>query len=430
MKYFAAAAVLAAAVSAVDTSNHWAVIMAGSNTYSNYRHQADTHHAVEIMIKNGIPLNQIIHLAYDDIANNSSNPFPGQLFNHPATGAGVNVYNKSHIDYRGAAVNKENFFKVLLGDKTAPGPVLGSNSTSKVFVNFVDHGGAGLICTPQGSADWIYADELNDTLQKMKNTGMFGELVFYLETCESGSMFPNITSTEGIYAMTASNATLSSWAAYCGSDAMVNGKNIGSCLGDLFSVNWMEDTEAANISSETLEQQYETVLAKTTASPVQKFGDFSFMSEPIGDFEGNVGNSLSLFENVKRQSIAFLNDNLFGKQMNESQKVDSRDHELHFLMQQAVLNPSDENIAAVHKELKHREFIDSVFSENFEVMANAPEIPQNFDCLRFMVGQVEELCGPWSAYSLKYVRKLANVCDTKTEEEIADLIAKVYNHCQ
>ena len=97
---------------------------------------------------------------------------------------------------------------------------------------------------------------------------------------------------------------------------MVNGKNIGSCLGDLFSVNWMEDTEAANISSETLEQQYETVLAKTTASPVQKFGDFSFMSEPIGDFEGNVGNSLSLFENVKRQSIAFLNDNLFGKQMN------------------------------------------------------------------------------------------------------------------
>ena len=316
MKYFAAAAVLAAAVSAVDTSNHWAVIMAGSNTYSNYRHQADTHHAVEIMIKNGIPLNQIIHLAYDDIANNPSNPFPGQLFNHPATGEGVNVYNKSHIDYRGAAVNKENFFKVLLGDKTAPGPVLGSNSTSKVFVNFVDHGGAGLICTPQGSADWIYADELNDTLQKMKNTGMFGELVFYLETCESGSMFPNITSTEGIYALTASNATLSSYAAYCGSDAMVNGKNIGSCLGDLFSVNWMEDTEAANISSETLEQQYETVLAKTTASPVQKFGDFSFMSEPIGDFEGNVGNSLSLFENVKRQSIAFLNDNLFGKQMN------------------------------------------------------------------------------------------------------------------
>jgi len=70
MKYFAAAAVLAAAISAENTSNHWAVIMAGSNTYSNYRHQSDTHHAVQIMLKNGIPRNQIIHLAYDDIANN------------------------------------------------------------------------------------------------------------------------------------------------------------------------------------------------------------------------------------------------------------------------------------------------------------------------------------------------------------------------
>jgi len=113
----------------------------------------------------------------------------------------------------------------------------------------------------------------------------------------------------------------------------------------------------------------------------------------------------------------------------ESIMVDSREHDLHFLMNQAVMNPSLENTAAVQKELNHRDFIDGLFAENFEVVANAPETPQNFDCLRMFVGEVEELCGPWSAYSLKYVRKLANVCDTKTEEEIADLVAKVYTHC-
>ena len=43
--------------------------MAGSNTYSNYRHQADSHHAVKVMLENGIPRDQIIHLAYDDIAD-------------------------------------------------------------------------------------------------------------------------------------------------------------------------------------------------------------------------------------------------------------------------------------------------------------------------------------------------------------------------
>jgi len=42
--------------------------MAGSNTWSNYRHQADSHHAVKLMLENGIPRDQIIHLAYDDLA--------------------------------------------------------------------------------------------------------------------------------------------------------------------------------------------------------------------------------------------------------------------------------------------------------------------------------------------------------------------------
>ena len=80
MKTFAAAAI-ATMAAAVDTSNHWAVIMAGSTGYSNYRHQSDSAHAMKIMLQNGIPRDQIIHLAYDDIADNIRNPFPGQIFN-------------------------------------------------------------------------------------------------------------------------------------------------------------------------------------------------------------------------------------------------------------------------------------------------------------------------------------------------------------
>lgn len=117
---------------------------------------------------------------------------------------------------------------------------------------------------------------------------MFKELTFYLEACESGSMFPNLNADENIYAMTASNASLSSWGAYCGSEAYVDGKNIGSCLGDLFSINWMEDTEANDVSLETLQTQQTTVTDLTTKSPVCTFGDFSFLSEPIGDFQGVV----------------------------------------------------------------------------------------------------------------------------------------------
>jgi legumain len=289
MKYFAAVALAAIANATTDASNHWAVIMAGSNTYGNYRHQADSHHAVKIMLENGIPRDQIIHLAYDDVAENFRNPYKGQLFNKPtASGTpGVNVYDQSEIDYSGSEVSKANFLAVLTGDaETATGPVLQSDENSHVFVYFVDHGGAGLICTPQGSSDWIYADELDAALQTMYDNSMFAELTFYLEACESGSMFPNLTKYENIYAMTASNASLSSWAAYCGSEATVDGVSIGSCLGDLFSINWMEDTEANNPDTETLLEQQSTVIELTSASPVQTFGTTDFLWEAIGDFQG------------------------------------------------------------------------------------------------------------------------------------------------
>ena len=44
MMHFPVAAALAGSVSAA-ASDHWAVLVAGSNTYSNYRHQADVAHA-------------------------------------------------------------------------------------------------------------------------------------------------------------------------------------------------------------------------------------------------------------------------------------------------------------------------------------------------------------------------------------------------
>ena len=242
MRSFAAIAALAATAAA----ENWAVIMAGSKGYSNYRHQSDAHHAAKLMEQNGISRDNVIHLSYDDVVNDRKNPYKGQLFNAPVKSSteedldSVNVYNADRIDYTGKDVTKENFFKVLLGDESAPGPVLKSTENDRVFIFYVDHGGVGLICTPESSSrNWIYADELDETLQTMKDKGMFKELVFYLETCESGSMFPNIKSDSGIYAMTASNASQSSYGAYCGTDAVVDGVSIGSCLGDLFSINWM-----------------------------------------------------------------------------------------------------------------------------------------------------------------------------------------------
>ena len=431
MKFvIAALAGIAAAVSE-DPQNHWAVIMAGSNTYSNYRHQADTHHAVKIMLENGIPRDQIIHLAYDDIASSRSNPFPGQLFNKPTDAgvAGVNVYDQSEIDYSGAEVTKENFFKVLLGDTSASGPVLGSDSNSRVFVNFVDHGGAGLICTPEGSADWIYADELDSTLQTMKDTGMFGELVFYLEACESGSMFPNLTDSENIFATTATNATSSSWGAYCGSEAYVDGTNIGSCLGDLYSINWMENTDSADVTTETIAEQWNTVTQLTTRSPVQQFGTTAFDGEPIGNFQGDYDVLPAGFlERTMAKAVHFA-DKYFHPEAGSKVHVDSRDIKFNDLYQMVLHDPSAENYAALEAEIAHRQFADDLFNTHFPASGDFDGHPKDFDCLRQMLGQIEEMCGDFSSYSLKYVKHVAEHCDNKSAEELAVVATNVFAQC-
>ena len=46
-----------------------------------------------------------------------------------------------------------------------------------------------------------------------------------------------------------------------------------------------------------------------------------------------------------------------------------------------------------------------------------------------MVGGVEEMCGPWSSYSLKYVRKIADACNTKTADEISQMYVKIGEFC-
>ncbi len=51
-----------------------------------------------------------------------------------------------------------------------------------------------------------------------------------------------------IYATSAASPDESSWAYYCSPDDVVNGKSIGSCLGDHYSINWMEDTDHGDLT--------------------------------------------------------------------------------------------------------------------------------------------------------------------------------------
>merc|ERR1719330_543375 len=171
-------------------------------------------------------------MMYDDVAHDSENPFPGKLYNYPwkDMAHAKDVYDGCKIDYRKGSVTPAKFQAVLTGDaETAGGKVLQSKADDHVFVNFVDHGAVGLIAFPVGV---MHAKDLISTLKTMHHKGMYGKLTFYLETCESGSMFQGLLPKKlPVYAVTAANAKESSWGTFCGKDAKVGGTHINSCLG-------------------------------------------------------------------------------------------------------------------------------------------------------------------------------------------------------
>ncbi len=100
---------------------------------------------------------------------------------------------------------------------------------------------------------FLYADQLHDTLNYMHENRMYKEMVMYIEACESGSLFEGILQTDiEIYALTAADADEPSWSTYCFPNDKINGTSMGTCLGDMFSVNWIEDVETSDPTGESL----------------------------------------------------------------------------------------------------------------------------------------------------------------------------------
>uniref|UniRef100_A0AAZ3S001 Legumain n=1 Tax=Oncorhynchus tshawytscha TaxID=74940 RepID=A0AAZ3S001_ONCTS len=251
---------------------NWVVIVAGSNGWHNYRHQADACHAYQIVHKNGIPDKQIVVMMYDDLATNKQNPTPGVVINRPS---GTNVYKGVPKDYTGNAVTPDNFLAVLKGDSASTqlgsGKVLKSGPNDHVFVYISARGAPGLLAFPN---DELYAADLMDVIEYMHKNKKYKKLVFYIDACDSGSMMTKLPDDINVYATTATN----SYACYY--DEKRN-----TYLGDWYSVNWMENSDVEDLSKETLMRQFKVVRSKTRH--VMQFGNKTLANMKVKAFQGN-----------------------------------------------------------------------------------------------------------------------------------------------
>ena len=244
-------------------SSNWAVLIAGSNGYYNYRHQADIAHSYQILTKLGnFPPENIIVMMYNDVVNSSSNPLPGKLYNEPG---GVDVYGNISVSYQGESVTAQNFLNVIQGIKegeTKKGPVLESRKDDNVFIYYSDHGATGLVAMPTG--DPLYAKDLIDALNNMYKKGMYSQLVFYLEACESGSMFDGILpNNTNVFATTAATPSQPSYAYYYND-------TLNTYMADEYSIRWMQDSTNNWDSYESLIKQYKDVAQIVKESQPQQ----------------------------------------------------------------------------------------------------------------------------------------------------------------
>eukprot|EP00198_Chlamydomonas_reinhardtii_P013825 XP_001703162.1 vacuolar processing enzyme [Chlamydomonas reinhardtii] len=273
----------------VTVRNHWALLVAGSAGWGNYRHQADVCHAYQVLLRGGLRPAHIVTMMYDDIAHDPENPYPGHVFNSPG---GPDVYGGVRVDYRGSDVSAAVFLAVLEGNASAlppgtrgSGRVLASGPYDRLFVFYSDHGAPGVLGMPSGS--FLYADELVGALQRKWRHRGYKEAVLYIEACESGSMFEGLLPPDiGAYATTASNAMESSWGTYCPGMSPGPPPLFSTCLGDLYSVAWMENADVCDLTQETLMAQYSIIRNRTSnnytysmGSHVMQYGSLAITRE-------------------------------------------------------------------------------------------------------------------------------------------------------
>ena len=397
--------------------DNYAVLVAGSNTYSNYRHQSDVFHHYHILVDRGMKPENIIVFAYDDIANNSRNPFPGQVFNKPN---GSDVYGGVVIDYYGRDVTPSNFLAAITGDADAvkktdartTGKVLKSTENDNVFIYYTDHGSDNLIAFPD---DYLYADELNSGLQTMYDKKMYKELVFYLEACHAGSMFdkelpPNIN----IYATTAANPNESSYAEYCGTDAYVNGTSIGSCLGDEYSVRFMEDIDARPgeaLKDYSMQEQYEYLVKAVLGSHVQQYGDLSIAKKSLYYFVG--GKTGRFFKHLKKV-VDFIAPPVEIRNLEEKNtRINNEKYRLEWYRLQAEqrndVESENEYYEEVAAEGRVTKLFD-IFNRWFELPQRNYEEKVDFDCYRKVVKAYKNKCGMLIDRDFKFMTHIANFC--------------------
>ncbi|CAL1382877.1 unnamed protein product [Linum trigynum] len=202
-------------------TNNWAVLVCTSRFWFNYRHMANTLSLYRTVKRLGIPDERIILMLADDMACNSRNKYPAQVFNNE--NHWLNLYGDNvEVDYRGYEVTVENFLRVLTGRHESAVPRskrLLSDEGSHILLYMTGHGGDEFLKFQD--SEELQSHDLADAVKQMKEKHRFKELLIMVDTCQAATLFNQLHSP-GVLAIASSMKGENSYSHHLDSDVGVS----------------------------------------------------------------------------------------------------------------------------------------------------------------------------------------------------------------
>ena len=183
-------------------NDRWAVVVGTSDTWANYRHQADALAMYQLLKRHGYDDDHILLIIADNIAYDSHNIYPGIVRVRPG---GENVYKDVKIDYRLKDVSIYDLKDMMLGRRSDRLPeVITPTQNDNVMVFWCGHGNKNQLAW--GSGYTVTGDDVRNIIQTMSDEGLFRKMLFSVDACYSGSIGEACEGIPGVLIITAANA--------------------------------------------------------------------------------------------------------------------------------------------------------------------------------------------------------------------------------
>ena len=291
-KFFIIAAVLSVVI-----AEKYALVFQGDRGYSNYSDSSNTCRGYDDIIASGIPPENVIYMANENTLVNDNNPWPDKLFTlADPEGEGWDHAKdcKDHFDYYGKDIEPEVVLAIIRQDEEKVKELTGYehpkvfHTTEKdtIFIYYSDHGYEGGVGCGSGR---ITTEQMQGALKDLHANNRYDKLAFFLEACESGSVFDTLPTDMNIYAFTSANATEPAWCDYCPPNDVVNGKEIGVCMSMYYDNTYQAlwEAESTTITLHELFQRTHDEVAKYRDQNVSEWGDLSMGKLPMTTFIGD-----------------------------------------------------------------------------------------------------------------------------------------------